>query len=155
MTWLNVWQWMLDLGWFFFLLILWRHFWRERQMLMQAQSWVQVKGQITAYEWIKLGYSDWPKVEYSYPVQEQEMKGEYLFLDTAHNNPSSRYSRRIAYNVALAFKEGTEIIVYYNPYDPEQSALDVSVPSKLNIILIVIALLMLIHLGLMIWHHVA
>jgi hypothetical protein len=155
MTWLNVWRWMLDMGWLLFLLILLRHFWRERQMLIHAQSWVQVKGQITAYEWTKLGHSAWPKIEYSFLVQDQEMTGVCLFLDKAHNNPGSSYSRHIAYNVAVAFKEGTEVNVYYNPYDPEQSALDISVPRKLNIILIVMGVLIIIHLALMIWHLLA
>ncbi|PWY55718.1 hypothetical protein DGG96_10515 [Legionella qingyii] len=153
MTWLNVWRWMLDLGWLFFLLILLRHFWRDRQVLMQAQSWLKVKGYITKCEWTKVGHSVWPKIEYTYQVDDKNLTGEYLFLDTARNNPNSKYSRGIAYKAAIAFQENTAIDIYYNPNDPEESALDVTMPIKLNIILILIGMLIVIHLGLMAWHY--
>lgn len=155
MTGLNVWRWMLDLGWLLFLLILFRHFWRDRQLLLQAQSWLKVKGQITACEWTKVGHSVWPKIEYTYQVNEQSLIGEYLFLDTAHNNPNSKYSRSVAYKAAVAFQENAEIEVYYNPNQPEQSALDVTIPSKLNIILILIGMLIVVHLGLIVWRYLA
>ena len=153
MAWLNIWQWILDLGWLLFLLILFVHFWRKRRILVQAKSWLKAKGRITKCEWTKVGHSIWPKIEYSYQVQDKEETGEYLFLDTAHNNPNSKYSRRVAYNVAVAFKKDEEIDVYYNPKHPEQSALDVTIPTKLNIILILLGLLVLLHLGFIVWHH--
>ena len=153
MTWLNVGHWMLDAGWLLFLLILLNHFWRDRKILIRAQSWLQVKGKITAFEWTKVGHSVWPKIEYSYQVNDQEMKGERLFLDTVYTNPNSKYSRRVAYNATVAFKEETEIDVYYDSNNPEQSALDIKMPIKLNVILMVIGLLIVLHLGLMVWHH--
>lgn len=153
MTWLNIGRWMLDLGWLFFLLILFSHFWRDRKVLSQAQSWLKVKGHITACDWTTVGHSIWPKIEYSYQVYDKDMTGEYLFLDTAHNNPNSKYSRGIAYKAAVAFKERAEIDVYYNPNHPEQSALDVTIPIKLNIILVLIGMLIVLHLGFIVWRY--
>ncbi|KTD63180.1 hypothetical protein Lsan_1450 [Legionella santicrucis] len=153
MTWLIFWRWMLDLGWLFFLLILFRHFWQDRQVLVRAKSWLITKGRITSCEWTEVGHSVWPKIEYSYQVYDKDLTGEYLFLDTAHNNPNSKYSRSIAYKAAVAFKEDKEIDVYYNPNNPEQSALDVTVPTKLNIILILIGTFIVLHLGLIVWRY--
>ncbi len=153
MTWLKVWRLLLDFGWLIFLLILFTHFWRDRSVLSQAKSWLKVKGHITVCEWTKVGHSVWPKIEYSYQVHDKDLTGEYLFLDTAHNNPNSKYSRSIAYKAAVAFAEGTEIDVYYNPNHPDQSALDVTMPIKLNIILFLIGMLTLLHLGLMAWRY--
>ncbi|HHF7374868.1 DUF3592 domain-containing protein [Legionella bozemanae] len=152
---LNTWRWVLDLGWLLFLLIIFRHFWRDRQVLVQAQTWLQVKGRITACEWTKVGHSVWPKIEYTYQVYDKNLTGEYLFLDTAHNNPNSKYSRGVAYKAAIAFQENAEIDVYYNPNHPEQSALDVTIPTKLNIILILIGMLIVVHLGLIAWRYLA
>lgn len=153
MIWQLVWRLMIDLGWLFFLLLLFRHFWQDRQGLIGAKYWLITKGHITSCEWTKIGHSVWPKIEYSYQVCGKELTGEYLFLDTAHNNPNSKYSRNIAYKVAVAFKEDEDIDVYYNPSDPNQSALDVTMPIKLNIILILIGTVIVIHLGLMVWRY--
>lgn len=146
-------RWVLDVGWLLFLLALLRHFWQDRQVLMQAQSWLKVKGHITACEWIHAGHSVWPKIEYSYQVYDKDLLGEYLFLDTAHNNPNSKYARQVAYKAAIAFKEYAEIDIYYNPSHPEQSALDVSMPRKLNFILMLIGSMIVLHLGLMVWRY--
>lgn len=149
----NIWRWMLDLGWLLFLLVIFRHFWRDRQNLAQAQSWLQVKGRITGCEWTQVGHSVWPKIEYTYEVYDKVFTGEYLFLDTAHNSPNSKYSRGVAYKAAVAFKENSEIDIYYNPNHPEQSALDVTMPTKLTTILILIGGLIVVHLGLMAWRY--
>jgi hypothetical protein len=129
---------LLDLGWLCVLFMLFRHFWLDRKTLVDAQSWLKVKGQITRCDWTKQGHSLWPKIEYSYQVADKDITGEYLFLDTAHNNPNSKYARHVAYKVAMAFNEHQEIDVYYNPNDPAQSTLDVAIPVKLNAILILI-----------------
>ena len=155
MTWLHSLRWILDFGWLFFLFILLRHFWRVRQLLVHASSWLKAKGRITRCEWTQVGHHIWPKIEYSYQVYEQDLTGEYLFLDTAHNNPSSNYSRRIAYNAAVAFTENKEIEVYYNPNQPEQSALDITIPYKLNFIIGLLSGLILLHLGVVIWRLIA
>ena len=137
----------LDIGWFIILFVVLIHFWRVRKILVQAQSWLKTKGHITSCEWAEAGNSIWPKIEYSYQVYEKDLVGEYLFLDTTLNNPNSKYARLIAYKAVLAYKENSEIDVYYNPNKPEQSALDVSMPVKLNVILILISALTIIHLG--------
>lgn len=143
----NFWRWAIDLLWLIVLLGLLNHFWRSRQVLVQAQSWLKVKGHITSCQWVEEGHSIWPKIEYVYRVNDQELVGHYLFLDTAHNNPNSKYSRRMAYNAAIAFQKYSEIDIYYNPNEPEESALDVSMPIKLNVILILIGILLVFHLG--------
>ena len=137
----------LDVAWLIFLLLMFYHFWQSRKVLIQAQSWLKVKGHISQCEWTRMGHSLWPKIEYSYQVNEKDLVGHYLFLDTLHNNPNSQYSRQLAYKVALAFKEQTEVDIYYNPNQPEQSVLDVTVPRKLNFILVFIVLLMALHFG--------
>ncbi|MDR3501902.1 MAG: DUF3592 domain-containing protein [Legionella sp.] len=152
MTWLTVWRWLLDLGWLVVLLSIFIHFWRDRQSLVRAKTWLKAKGQVTRCEWTKAGHSVWPKIEYTYQVHEKDLVGEYLFLDTAHNTPNSKYARRIAYKAAVAFKEEEEIDIYYNPNHPEQSALDVTLPKKLNVILILIGILIVFQLGVIFWH---
>lgn len=136
--WNRSWGWLLDFGWLVFLLIVLKHFWQNRRDLVKAQSWLKTKGHIRHCEWTKVGHSAWPKIEYDYQVHDTTLTGEYLFLDTSNNNPNSKYSRNIAYKVALAFKENSEIDVYYNPNQPEQSALDITIPKKLNAILFII-----------------
>ena len=144
-------RWMLDIGWLIVLLILLLHFLRDRKALVQAQSWLKVKGHITSCEWVEQHHSIWPKIEYSYQIHDKDLVGEHLFLDTSHNNPYSKYSRRIAYKAAIAYKENAEIDVYYNPNNPEQSALDVTMPSKLSIILLLIVAMLVIHICIMIF----
>ncbi|KTD62474.1 DUF3592 domain-containing protein [Legionella shakespearei] len=152
MNWFNSWRWMLDLTWLALLLVLLRHFWQNRKLLVQSKSWLKVKGHITHCEWTKVGHSVWPKIQYNYEVHDKELTGEYLFLDTSHNNPNSKYARNIAYKAAVAFKENSEIDVYYNPNQPDQSALDVTIPLKLNVILALISALILFHLGFIVFH---
>lgn len=149
MTWFNFLRWAIDLVWLGLLAFLFSHFWRVRSALVQAKSWLKVKGHIISCELIRVGHSAWPEIQYSYQVYDKNLVGEYLFLDTSHNNPNSRYSRMVAYKVVLAFKENSAIDVYYNPNHPEQSALDVTIPAKLNLILILIGALFILHLGVM------
>lgn len=153
MSWVILGRWLMDLGWLLFLFVLFIHFWRDRQVLVDARTWLTVKGYITACKWTKVGHSIWPKIEYSYHVSEKDFMGYDLFLDTKHHNLNSNYSRQIAYKAAVAFKEGTEIDIYYNPNNLEQSALDVSIPIKLNVILTLIGMLMALHLALIVWRY--
>lgn len=152
MNWFNSWRWLLDLTWLVLLLVLLRHFWLNRKVLVQSKSWLKVKGHITHCEWTEVGHSVWPKIEYTYEVHDKELTGEYLFLDTSHNNPNSKYARLIAYKAAVAYKDNSEIDVYYNPNQPDQSALDVTIPLKLNVILALIGVLIVFHLGFIIFH---
>jgi hypothetical protein len=138
---------LLDLVWLIILLLALRHFWQKRQFLVDARSWLKVKGRINSCKWAQEERMVWPEIEYSYQVYNQELVGHYLFLDTTHNTPNSKYSRLVAYKAAVAYQEFAEIDVYYNPSHPEQSALDVTMPRKLTFILILIALLTGIHLA--------
>lgn len=141
MTLLQLFKMGIDLGWLVFLLFLWRHFWQHRQVLISARGWLKSMGYINQCELIKVGHNVWPKIEYEYEVYEQTLIGHYLFLDTAHNNPNSKYARKIAYDAITAYNSHLEIEVYYNPNRPEESALDVSMPIKLTVILMMIAIL--------------
>jgi len=151
MSWIDYSKWILDFFWLLFLLGLLYHFWRERRALLVTKTWLKTKGQITQCEWTKEGNSLWPKLEYTYQVHDKELVGEYLFLDTAHNNPNSRYSRRIAYKAAVAYKEHKEIEVYYNPNRPEQSALDITMPVKLTHIIALISFFLVVHLSILVF----
>ncbi len=139
-------KWLLDLAWLIVLLLLLNHFWQQRRRLIAAQFWLITKARIIHCEWTKIGRSIWPKIEYTYTVCDQNCVGQYLFLDTTHNTPNSSYARRIAYKVAVAFRENKEMDVYYNPNHPEQSALDISIPTKLNVIIILVGMLLAFHL---------
>lgn len=137
---LNIGKAVLDVAWLSVLVGMFYHFWKNRLILIDAQDWLKAKGHITRYQLVQVGHSVWPKIEYVYQVQDRNLIGHYLFLDTTHNTPSSKYSRRIAYNAAIAYNDHLEIDVYYNPNSPDESALDVTMPTKLTAILILIGL---------------
>ena len=153
MSWMHFLQIILDFGWLIFLIFMFRHFWLDRRNLVQAQSWLKAKGHITSCEWTEVGHSVWPKIEYTYQVMDKDLIGEYLFLDTAHNNPNSKYARQVAYKVAVAFKDNSQIDVYYNPNHPEQSALDITLPIKLNAILVILGVLLVLHVGIIVFRY--
>lgn len=137
----------LDMAWLLFLLLMLRHFWRDRQYLLKSQQWSVIDGRITKLEWTQYGHSFWPKIEYTYQVNEEEFTGEYLLLDTSHNTPHSRYARKIAYRAAMAYDKNEKIEIFFNPEDPRQSALDVSMPKKLNVIIGLLVALIILHLA--------
>lgn len=146
MNWLASWQGFMDIIWLFFLLFLLRHFWQERQALMTASHWLITRGRITQFVWTQDEHHLWPKIEYCYQQFDQEFKGEYFFLDTSRNNPHSKYARKVAYRAAMAFEHDEEIDIYYNPDNPLQSALDVRIPTKLNVIIGLLLFLLVLHL---------
>ncbi|MBA2657474.1 MAG: DUF3592 domain-containing protein [Tatlockia sp.] len=141
---------MLDLIWLVFLLYLLGHFWCDRRILAKAKYWLITKGRISHFEWARSGRLLWPKITYNYQVFEQEYSSEYLFLDTAHNNPASKYARLVAYRAAVAYEDDKEIDVYYNPNNPSQAVLDITIPRKLNIIISLLLALVLLHLAVVI-----
>jgi Protein of unknown function (DUF3592) len=140
------WRGLLDVVWLLFLLSMLWYFWRERHILAQTQFWLITKGRITQFEWTGEGYQLWPKIEYTYQVLNQDFRGEYLFLDTSLNNPNSKYARKVAYRAAVAYEKDAEIDVFYNPNDPQQAALDISIPPKLNLIIVLLVVLIILHL---------
>lgn len=146
MGWLVSWQSFMDMVWLLFLLFLLWHFWQERQTLVSASHWLITRGRITQFVWTKEGHHLWPEIEYSYQLFDQEFKGEYFFLDTSRNNPNSKYARKVAYHAAMAFENDEEIEIYYNPDNPLQSALDVRIPTKLNVIIGLVLFLLVLHL---------
>lgn len=136
---------MLDLAWLFFLLFMLWHFWRARQFLAQTKYWLITKGRITVFKWTHEGPRWWPQIQYSYQVFDQDFCGQYLFLDTSHNNPNSKYARKVAYRAAMAYEDDREIDVFYNPNNPQQAVLDITIPRKLNLIIVLLGLLVILH----------
>lgn len=149
MAWQQILRWVLDLGWLFFLLVVLRHFWQTRQALVKTRSWLIAKGHVTDCKWTQAGESLWPEITYTYQVYEKDLIGHCLCIDTSHNTPHSHYARQVAYKAAIAYKEEIPIDVYYNPNDPNQSALDISMPIKLTVILMLIIALIGLQIGLL------
>lgn len=149
-NWLLSWRGLLDVTWLLFLLILLKHFWSEKRFLARTRFWLITKGRIVLFEWTREGHRFWPKIEYSYQVFDQTFQSKYLFLDTAHNNPNSKYARKVAYRAALAFENDEEIDVFYNPNNPQEAALDITMPRKLTIIIVLLMALILLHLGIIV-----
>lgn len=151
-NWLTSWRGIGDITWLSFLLVLLWHFAREWCVLQQTKHWLIAKGRITQLIWTHERHHLWPKIEYTYQVYERDFVGEYFFLDTTHNNPYSAYARKVAYRAAIAFEKDEDIDVFYNPNNPLQAALDVTIPAKLTVIICLLLGLIAIHL-MMIVHH--
>ncbi len=139
------WQWLLDIAWLLFLLLLLQHFWRERSALKKTQSWYLASGKITRLTWTQEGHYLWPRLEYTYHAFNQEFYGEQLFLETAHHHPGSKYARKVAYRAAMAYQKEEAIEVYYNPQNPQEAALDISIPSRLTFIIRLLLILIALH----------
>jgi hypothetical protein len=140
------WQSAIDFGWLIFLLLLVLYFWKTRRFIQRSTEWVKTKGKITRCEWTTRGHRLWPKVEYLYNVGEQEYTGENMFIDTFHRTYNNFYARNVAYKIAQAFKNDQDVDVFYNPDDPDEAALDITVPGKLNLILMLLGILIIAHL---------
>ncbi len=146
---------LLDLGWLIFLLFLLFYFWKTRKFIQRTTQWMKTKGKITRCEWTPKAHRLWPKIEYVFTVSEQEYTGESMFVDTSHRTYNNLYARKVAYQVAQAFKDNQDVEVFYNPDDPFEAVLDVTVPGKLNFILFLLGILICAHLvivGLRIFH---
>jgi hypothetical protein len=90
-------------------------------------------------------HSLWPNIEYVYQVGDQDFTGDRLFSDTVHHVPTSAHVRQLEYRIANAFKENETIDVYYNPNHYEEAVLDTTIPRKLHVILLVVAMLIVAH----------
>nr|WP_028388829.1 DUF3592 domain-containing protein [Legionella fairfieldensis] len=143
---------LLDIIWLLFLLSMLRHFWYERQNLTKTNGWLITKGRIVRFEWTHENHRIWPRISYTYQVFDQDFQSEYLFLDTAHNSPYSYYARRVAYRAAIAYEKNEAIDVYYNPNDPQQAVLDITIPRKLNWIIALLLGLIALHLAIVAAH---
>jgi len=129
------------------LLVLWRN---KRQFQQKTRSWLTTAGQVSFFEWSSHGHLPWPKIQYTYEVDEVEYQGNTIYLSTARHNLNASYARQLAYRVALAYEQDEPIPVYYDPALPEQSALDISLPKKLNIFMVFIGFLLVLHLTVMV-----
>lgn len=115
-------------------------------MLQGVSQWLITRGRVTQFIWNKDGRLIWPRIEYTYELFEQEFTGEHFFVDTRRNNPNSNYARKLAFKAAMAFEREEEIDVYYNPDNPAESALDVHIPKKLDVIIGLVLFLLGLHL---------
>lgn len=131
-------------AWSAFLIGFFSYFWNLRIMLRKSRFWPRSKAQITHFEWEKSGHAIWPKIEYSFLVYEHLFHGNNVLLDTKHTTPNTQHARHVAYKIAMAYKNNTEIEVYYDPNNPERSALDITVPNTINAILIMLGLLIIL-----------
>lgn len=143
------WQRLLDFCWLFFLLFVLQYFWFKRQAFVRAQKWIKTKGQVTQCEWTKYGYQLWPKIEYLYQVGEIDLSSNDLFLEEGYQDFSSVAARNLAYHLVEAYNQHETIDVYYNPQNPQQAVLDITIPRRLNFVLIFLSALTLIHMGIM------
>lgn len=144
-----------DLLWLALLLTLLFILWRNlRQFKRHISGWLTTAGHVSHFEWTKHGYLPWPKVQYTYEVDGVEHQGDALFLPEARHDFNARYAREVAYRIALAYEQSTSINVYYNPAQPEQSALDISYPNKINWFIGFMVFLLALHLSVMVWHWV-
>jgi len=147
LEWFFSWQSIIDLSWLLFLFLILRYFWNDKKALQEAKNWAKTKGTVVRCEWGKAGPRIWPKIEYIYHVTHHDFIGEHIFLDTSHNTPYSAYARKIAYKAAMSYKNNQEIDVYYDPENPERSALDIHIPQKLNVVITLISTLIILHIA--------
>ena len=140
------WRSLLDLGWLLFLLLVLYYFWCARRVTLQTRTWSKTHGRVTQCAWVTYDHSLWPKIEYIYQVGDRDFTGEHFFIDTVHNDPSSVFARKLAYQVVSAYKKNEDIDVYFDPDNPENAVLDRTVPRKLNLILSFIVGLIVLHL---------
>ncbi|KTD07941.1 DUF3592 domain-containing protein [Legionella jamestowniensis] len=144
--WITSWRWLLDLLWLTFLLVLLWHFWQDRKYFIKIQAWHVTMGKITQFLWTQESYRLWPKIEYSFYVLDEEIHGNRFFPETAHINLNSKYARKVAYRAAMAYEKDEAINIYYNPYNPREAVLDITMPRKLTFILILLMALIFLHL---------
>lgn len=140
------WTLLLDLAWLLLLSFLLGYFCSVRRQVVRAREWNKAKARIVHCELVQVGHRLWPKIEYVYQVGQQDYVGERLFFDTYHQNPNTRQARQLAYYVANAYKNDEDIEIYYNPTYPEQAAISVRVPWKLNLIISLITTLIALHI---------
>ena len=145
----SLWQFVLDCFWLLFLFMVLKTYliaWLESK---QTQNWVKTTGWITHWDLIRDEKRLWPEIEYVYEVNGEEYTGHHLFPDTEHNSPVSHYARGIAYKAAMSFEKNQAIEIYYDPFFPKRSALDIRIPKKIYIVLALLLLLILFHAGFM------
>src|SRR5690606_7903414 len=113
------------------------------------------KGIVESMELVEVGHNYWPKLTYSYRVNEKNYLGNTIFLDSLLNSPHSGYSKRVAYDLANAYKQNNPVNVYYEPEVPELAVLNTNIPKRLYFIAWALGLMILFHLGLMIYKALA
>ena len=143
--WINSWQNDVEFIWLAVLIILLGHCWKARQQFKKTSQWPTAPGYIFQLNWDKQEHCIWPKINYTYEAYEQKFSSNRFFLDSPYISIYSHLSRQAAYRAALAFIQGEEITVFYNPDDPSYSVLDTHVPRKLNLLFILVSLLLSLH----------
>ncbi len=139
-----------DLLWLLFLLAMFWYFWQNRQLLKRARSWSTTKGHITQFIWTNEDHRLRPKIEYTYQVLDKYFTSQRLFLDTSLNNLNSNFARKVAYHAAIAYEKNEDVDVFYNPDDPQQSVLAITIPRQLNFIIALLAILIILHIAIIV-----
>ena len=152
MDWLISWHSLIDFVWLAGLLILLGYFYKDWKVFKNANQWQTTYGYISQFSWTEQSNFLWPKIEYTYQVYEQDFLGTHLVLDNPYINLHSPSAREAAYRAAVAFKKDEEVLIFYDPNDPSQSALDVRTPGKLKAIIGILVLFLTIHLFRMAYH---
>ncbi|MCC5791400.1 MAG: DUF3592 domain-containing protein [Legionellaceae bacterium] len=138
-----------SLVWILFLLGLFGFFYQQWLRLHRMRKWHTVKGKITYFHLQQEGLRLWPEIEYHYRIGQEDYYNHYLFADTIHNSPHSAYARELAYRVARAYQNDEPVTVYYNPLSPEQAVLDIRMPRKLGVILLLLGVFIILEAGLL------
>lgn len=125
--------------WLIFLSVLLGYFVRKK-FFLNTGSWLVTQGRIIRFSIEKDRL--FPEIEYTYVLFDQVFFGSDFFRNPLLVSVNSASARALAYKAAKAFKEDKDIDVYYNPDNPTESALDASVPAKLNGIVVLLLILM-------------
>jgi len=139
-TWWNI-------GWLVLLVLLFGYFFSQYWQLRALRRWRKVEGHVTHFSLQEQDGRLWPDIEYSYSVDSKTYHNDHFFSDNAQHALYSRYARKLAHRIALAYKNDEDIWVYYDPKDPEQAVLDRRIPPKLFGIIAVV----LFFLGVELW----
>ena len=136
----------LDVLWLLICVVFLVFFIHQWRLSRHIAKWPSTTGHIIKLTWHQDKERLWPEIEYMYSLNGYEYIGHDLFKDTRLNTINSKRARELAYKVAVAHKNHQEIDVYYNPDYPEDSALEVGIPKKIYVIMILLSGFLLFHL---------
>ncbi len=127
-----------SLIWLAFLIAVFIFFLVQYRRLKQIAAWPVTEGKVVQFNLEKQNQTYWPSIVYEYLVNGQVHESEHFFSDTTHNTPQTPRAKKVAYNTAQAYLQEQPVTVHYNPQAPEQAVLDVNVPTKLIVIMLIV-----------------
>lgn len=98
---------------------------KEAKALREAaKNWASTTGKVTTSR-VEVSGGEYtsvsPFIVYQYNVYDRDYSNSQIKAGDVH---ISSYSSRAAYDMADKYPVGSEVTVYYNPEDPQQSALE-------------------------------